>query len=63
MSRQVSRLTARVMLLALFVVVPALSVILYEQASDRRRAREQAVENTLALAHLAADQQAEAFRL
>src|SRR5205823_14039666 len=62
MTRHASRLTARVILIALFVVVPALSVILSEQASDRRRAREQAVENTLALAHLAANQQAEAFR-
>ena len=49
------------MLLALTIVVPAVMVIVYDQAGERRRARDRAVENTLRLARLAAAQQATVF--
>jgi two-component system cell cycle sensor histidine kinase/response regulator CckA len=52
------RLTARLTLIAALATVPALAIIVHDQANERRAARERAVEDALRLAHLAADQQA-----
>ena len=61
MSRPSTRLTMRMVLMALITIVPALGIIVYDQASERRRARDQAVENAVTLARLAANQQATVF--
>ena len=55
------RLRTRLMLIALTAVVPALAVIIYDQASARARVREQSMEQSLRLAHDAAAQQAAVF--
>src|ERR1051325_4584070 len=56
-----SRLTARVMLIVSIVVVPAIGIIVYDQAAERRRVHAEAVENLSRLAHLAAGEQSTAF--
>src|SRR3954468_22613435 len=50
-------LAARVVLIVFMVVVPAVGIIVYDQVNDRRRSREEAVENTSRLAHLAANEE------
>ena len=61
MGRFSTRLTARVVLIVFMVIVPALGVIVYDQMSERRRAREDAVENASRLAHLAVTEQSRIF--
>src|SRR5207248_1315520 len=55
------RIAARALLLVMIVVVPALAVIAYDQAAERRHAREEAIDNTSRLAHLAASEQSRIF--
>ena len=52
------RLRTRLVLLALTIIVPALGVTLWDQTSERGRARARAVEDTVRLARIAAGQQA-----
>jgi PAS domain S-box-containing protein len=61
MRRLSTRLRTRLILLALTIVVPAVLVVVYDQAGERRRARDRAVENTLRLVRLAAVQQTAVF--
>ena len=56
-----ARLRLRLGLMALFIVVPALAVIIYDQTVERGHARERAVRETVRLAHVAAGQQAGVF--
>jgi PAS domain S-box-containing protein len=58
MNRRLPRLSLRMVLVGLCAALPALTMILYEQASDRAQARADAVENALRLARLAAEEQA-----
>jgi PAS domain S-box-containing protein len=52
-----ARLAARVVLIVAIVIVPAMSVMVYDQVHERRRAREDAVENVTRLANLAASEE------
>ncbi len=61
MQRFSRQIAARALVLVMIVVIPALAVIAYDQAADRRHAREQAVDDTSRLAHLAASEQSRIF--
>jgi hypothetical protein len=56
-----TRLAARLIVIVLIVVVPAMGVIFLDQTAERRRAHDEAVENVSRLAHLAASEQSEIF--
>src|SRR5712671_5741169 len=53
-----ARLAARVVLIVLVVIVPALAIIVYDETNERRHAREDALDNVSRLAHLAATEEA-----
>ena len=55
------RLSTRIVLIVLLVLLPAIAIFVYDQTNDRRRAREDAVENAGRLARLAAREQARIF--
>src|SRR3954470_13372912 len=61
MRRLSSRLAARVALIVLIVVVPSAAIITYDQAVERRRAHDEAVDNTSRLARIAASEQSRIF--
>ena len=56
-----ARLRTRLILIALTAVLPALAVIVYNQARDRAEVRARALENSLRVARAAASQQASVF--
>src|SRR5205085_2712139 len=54
-------LLGRVALIVLTVVVPSVAIIAYDQSTERRRAHDEAVENTARLARLATSEQSRIF--
>src|SRR5437762_6080139 len=61
MTRLSTRLRIRLVAVALVIVLPAVAVIVYDQAVQRRQSRQRAVQETVRSAHLAADQQGAVF--
>ena len=56
-----ARLRMRLVLMALVVIVPAIGMVVYDQSVARAHAREQAIEDMVRLARVAAERQSEVF--